>query len=72
MLKKIHISSSVAWVTYLLVLFLSYAATAIFPALPFLSLATQLTLGFIGFLTNRHLKRRQESPVGVEVKRTQG
>jgi hypothetical protein len=63
-MSKIKFTSSMAWITYVLVMIFAYVLIIRFPNLPFLGFASQFTIGFIGFLTNRHFQRKQEYEEG--------
>ena len=54
------IGSSKSLVMYTLAMCGAYALTAFYLDLPFLSFATQITVGFVAFWTKRLIQKRKE------------
>ena len=53
---KVEIRSSDAIILYFLLMFAAYMATVLWPNLPFLAFATQITIALGAILTKRHFK----------------
>ena len=54
------ITSSGAWVIYIAAMLAAYVINIAFPVAPFLAFSTQLTLGFIAYITKRIIQKKKE------------
>jgi len=54
-----RITSSIAFIIYLSVMISMYLMSISFEQLPFLAFATQITLGFIAYVTKRLIGRKK-------------
>ena len=57
-MRKLFVTSTLALVTYFVLLAGAFAWATFYPTAPFLAFATQLTIGFVAYIAKRHQDKK--------------